>query len=174
MYSENVDIIYSVAGLTGNKILLDKKWRHQFDTNIKLVLRAVQHNNPDLILFDVMMPEMDGFETCRHLKADPSTSAIPIIFVTAKKETEDIIEGFRCGGVDYISKPFRQEEILSRVNTHLQLNHMMKSQQRLLEELNMALKEVTNLREILPICSYCKNIRDDKGVWHSVEDYVDQ
>lgn len=79
---------------------------------------------PDLILLDVMMPGIDGYETCTRLKADEKTKDIPIIFITAKKETEDIVHGFKVGGIDYVPKPFQQEEICSRVKTHLELREL--------------------------------------------------
>ena len=85
-------------------------------------LKAVKIDNPpDLILLDVMMPEMDGYETCRQLKSDPNTAEIPVIFITAKVETEDIIRGFELGAVDYINKPFNPRELQARVKTHMQL-----------------------------------------------------
>lgn len=76
-------------------------------------LELVPKFQPDLILLDVMMPEMDGFETCRRLKADQSTHDIPVIFITAKSEIKDIAEGFKVGGLDYITKPFSLEEVLT-------------------------------------------------------------
>lgn len=84
-------------------------------------LKHVEKISPDLILLDVMMPEMDGFETCRQLKQSPQTRDIPIIFLTAKTDTEDIVRGLRLGAVDYVTKPFRKEELAARVNTHLRL-----------------------------------------------------
>jgi len=79
---------------------------------------------PDLILLDVMMPEMDGFEVCRALRAEDATSEIPIIFVTAKTETMDTVRGLNMGGVDYVTKPFVSAEVLARVRTHLKLRTM--------------------------------------------------
>lgn len=87
----------------------------------KLALSGAQAIPPDLILLDVMMPEMDGFETCRQLKASSKTKGIPIIFLTAKVSAEDIVAGFNLGAVDYITKPFNQMELLTRVKTHLTL-----------------------------------------------------
>lgn len=98
---------------------------------------------PDLILLDVAMPVMDGFEACRQLKADPHFQNIPILFLTAHFDQEQIVEGFRAGGVDYLSKPFRREELLMRVATHLKLRHTVKALQeknRMLE-LEIAQKE---------------------------------
>jgi len=93
-------------------------------------LEAVAAIPPDLILLDIMMPGLDGFETCKRLKADPNTREIPIIFLTARTETEDIVRGFQLGAVDYIVKPFNAEELLVRVNTHLSLKFGRETIQR--------------------------------------------
>ncbi|MDZ8187157.1 MAG: response regulator [Nostoc sp. ChiSLP02] len=87
----------------------------------KVALERVMYALPNLILLDVMMPEMDGFETCRQLKANPVTKDIPVIFMTALSDTANKVEGFEVGAVDYITKPFQQEEVLSRVKLHLKL-----------------------------------------------------
>ena len=81
---------------------------------------------PELILLDVMMPGIDGLETCRQLKANSKTKEIPVIFITAKKEAEDIVAGFEAGGADYIAKPFQQEEVCARVRTYLELVQLRK------------------------------------------------
>ena len=83
---------------------------------LDIATRAV----PDLILLDVMMPGLDGFETCRRLKAEAATRDIPVLFLSARGETGDIVQGFAAGGVDYVIKPFQQEEVLARVRTHLE------------------------------------------------------
>lgn len=85
-------------------------------------LRIAREAYPEVILLDVIMPGLDGFETCRQLKRIDTTRAIPVIFITARDETESMIEGFRAGGVDYITKPFQAEEVLVRVRTHLTLH----------------------------------------------------
>ena len=77
-----------------------------------------QYAQPDLILLDVLMPGLDGFETCRRLKADETLRDVPVIFVTALTNIEDKVKGFQLGGVDYITKPFQQDEVLARVTTH--------------------------------------------------------
>jgi DNA-binding response OmpR family regulator len=84
-------------------------------------LQIVRENKIDLILLDIMMPGMDGFEVCEILKENPETKDIPVIFLTARTETDDIVKGFQLGGVDYITKPFNKEELYARVNTHMQL-----------------------------------------------------
>ena len=87
-------------------------------------LKVAARARPDLILLDIMMPELDGFETCRRLKQGEATREIPVIFLTARTEMECVVEGFRAGGVDYVVKPFQTEEVLSRVATHLRLNRL--------------------------------------------------
>jgi len=86
-------------------------------------LDGVREQLPDLILLDLMMPEMDGLEVCHRLKADPLTQAIPVIFLTASNEMEHLVKGFEMGAVDYVTKPFNPPELLARVRTHLELKH---------------------------------------------------
>jgi len=81
---------------------------------------------PELIILDIMMPGIDGFETCQKLKENASTANIPVIFVTAKTQSEDIVKGFSVGGVDYITKPFKKEEVLAHVATHLKISRLTK------------------------------------------------
>jgi len=90
----------------------------------KMALERVKYALPDLILLDVMMPEIDGFETCRQLQANPKTQQVPIIFMTALSDTAHKVEGFQLGAVDYITKPFQQEEVLARVKLHLRLHDL--------------------------------------------------
>lgn len=93
----------------------------------RLALAAAMRNPPDLILLDINMPEMNGYEVCERLKATGELSHIPVIFLSALNETQDKVSGFRCGAVDYISKPFQFEEVHARVETHLQLHNLRRS-----------------------------------------------
>jgi sigma-B regulation protein RsbU (phosphoserine phosphatase) len=95
-------------------------------------LESLHVTPPDLILLDIRMPEMDGYEVCERIKKDAQTSDIPIIFISALNEIEDKVKGFNVGGVDYITKPFQFEEVLARVETHLSLRKLQKQ----LEEAN--------------------------------------
>jgi DNA-binding NtrC family response regulator len=107
-------------------------------------LHAAASAAPDLILLDVMMPEMDGYETCRRLKADEGTRNIPVIFITARDEQESLLEGFQAGGVDYITKPFEKEEVLIRVQTHLEISRLsreLRQKNRQLERANEELRQ---------------------------------
>jgi signal transduction histidine kinase len=102
-----------------------------------------QFGRPDLILLDVMMPGMDGFETCRRLKDDPRTRDIPLIFMTALAEIGDKIRAYKAGGVDYVTKPFHAAEVLARVNTHLSLQAM----RRQMAERNLQLQQEIAVRQ---------------------------
>lgn len=87
-------------------------------------LQRVAHTQPDLILLDVVMPNLDGFETCRRLKSSERTRDIPVIFMSGLTETVDKLKGFALGAVDYITKPFQQQEVLARVRIHLTLQRV--------------------------------------------------
>ncbi len=103
----------------------------------KIALERVKYALPNLILLDVMMPEINGFETCRQLKANPETKDIPVIFMTALSDTANKVEGFQLGAVDYITKPFQQEEVLARIKLHLKLYDLTER----LEEKNALLEQ---------------------------------
>jgi diguanylate cyclase (GGDEF)-like protein len=90
-------------------------------------LESLEFIHPELILLDIMMPRVDGFETCRRLKADPAYSDIPVIFMTSLAEIRDKVKGFEAGAVDYITKPIQHEELLARVNTHISLRNLQRS-----------------------------------------------
>jgi signal transduction histidine kinase len=113
-------------------ILRKEEYRLAMAGNGRQALEMVPNVLPDLILLDIMMPEMDGLEVCRHLQKDPVTKDIPVIFLTAKAETADIVKGFELGAVDYVTKPFKGTELLARVRTHLEL----KFSREALKELN--------------------------------------
>jgi adenylate cyclase len=113
-------------------ILKSKGYQISAATNGRQALEVLARMQPDLILLDVMMPEMDGFETCRRLKEAEQWRQIPVIFLTAKTETADIVQGFELGAVDYVAKPFNAHELLARVNTHLTMDRLRRENERLL------------------------------------------
>jgi CheY-like chemotaxis protein len=128
-------------------------------------LALVKEEKVDLILLDILMPGMDGLEVCRRLKADPATMDIPVIFITVKNDEKSIEEAYESGGVDYVTKPFKPVELLARVRTQLTLRETI-------TDLQVALDNIKTLNGLLPICSYCKKIRDDKGYWNNLESYI--
>lgn len=138
----NRDILTKALEPKGYKILSAPSG----EIALRIALRAI----PDLILLDILMPGLSGFEVCQRLKQEPSTQDIPVIFVTAKDETEDVLEGFRLGGVDYITKPFAEEEVLVRVQTHLKINRLTKQllkKNTELEKANEQLRQEIKKRE---------------------------
>ncbi len=115
-----------------------------FATSAKEALVLLNENSYDLLLLDVMMPEMNGYELCSLLKKDPQYIDIPIIFITAKSDSESIVKGFQAGGVDYITKPFNSYELLARVKTHLK----MRQQSNLLLDINLSLEVQVQARTL--------------------------
>lgn len=150
------------------------------------VIKQVAKINPDIILLDIIMPEVNGFEVCRQLKQMPKIKRIPIIFITGLQDTENIARGFEYGGVDYITQPFKNAELLARLKTHLELKNSRerlikivsiekKTKKRLIsmiKRLKKARKQIKTLSGFIPICAHCKNIRDDKGYWSRIETYI--
>jgi len=113
-------------------ILTENGYDLHFATSGSKALEKVESENYDLILLDVRMPDMNGFDVCEHLRANPKTKEIPIIFLTGEDEAESIIKGFEAGAIDYVTKPFYGTELLARVRTHLELSHSRKA----LKEMN--------------------------------------
>jgi two-component system sensor histidine kinase/response regulator len=110
-----------------------------------LALQSARAQPPDLILLDINMPEMDGYEVCRHLKADTELKDIPVIFISALRDTTDKVQAFNAGAVDYITKPFQFEEVKARVRTHLRLYRMQKE----LEQQYTAIRKLEDLKDNL-------------------------
>lgn len=136
---DNLNIVKAVLGYKG----------YQVDTakNGKQVLEQVAVRTPDLILLDIQMPEMNGIEACRILKSDERFHAIPVIFLTAKADSYDIVDGFKTGAVDYITKPFNTMELLARVQTHLELKKsrdLLAEKNRYLEVMSTGLSRLNH------------------------------
>ncbi|MEG4345345.1 response regulator [Microcoleus sp. A003_D6] len=126
-----------------SSVLADAGLEVAIATSGQGALQQLEHTPVSLILLDVMMPGIDGFETCRRIKANPKTQNIPVIFITALSEAIDKVQGFDLGAVDYITKPFQQGEVLARVRTHLKLNQLS----RILEFKNTELQQLTEKLE---------------------------
>ncbi|MCG8614595.1 MAG: sigma 54-interacting transcriptional regulator [Desulfobacterales bacterium] len=112
--------------------------------NGEIALKSIRSDPPDLILLDIIMPEMDGYEVCAILKSSEETRHIPVIFISALSETEDIVKAFRAGGVDYITKPFQAEEVLSRVGTQIALHNAMREKKTAHDMLETILASIEN------------------------------
>ena len=143
--------------------ILSQKYSIRVATNGRTALDIINKEKPDLILLDIMMPDMDGYEVAYQLKHNKSTSDIPIIFLTAKSDSENIVKGFKEGAVDYISKPFAKEELLARVHNHLQIN-------KLKNALTIALLDVQKKVTELDILN--SDLSSNKAFLQSILDYT--
>lgn len=121
-------------------ILNEEGYEVRAAINGELALRAATNNPPELVLLDIRMPGMDGFEVCRQLKAHPKTCGVPVIFVSAISETGEKVQGFELGAVDFVTKPYQREELLARVRTHLEVNRLRNHLEELVEERTRELK----------------------------------
>jgi DNA-binding response OmpR family regulator len=128
-------------------------------------------DSPPLVILDWMMPELDGIEICKLAREHPGTKAKYLILLTAQGKKENILEGLRAGANDYITKPFDREELEARVNVGVKILNLQAELAARVSELEAALANVKQLQGLLPICMYCKSIRDDKNYWHQVESY---
>ena len=121
-------------------------WKALMATDGESAIEQAEYANPDLIILDVMMPGIDGFETCRRLKANSITQNIPVIFMTALSEATDKVKGLEIGAVDYITKPFQQEEVIARLKLHLKLSHLTRTLEQQVEartaELTQSLQQL--------------------------------
>jgi len=124
------------------KILTDTNYNISYATDGISAIEKVNNINFDLILLDIMMPEMDGFEVCRLLKQNEKSKDIPVIFLTAKTDEKSIIEGFLSGGQDYVSKPFRSQELLARIKTHLKLKKQSEKLKKIVDKLSIKNKKI--------------------------------
>ena len=145
--------------------ILSKDYKVRLAPSGAIGLTAARSTPPDLILLDVMMPEMNGYEVAAHLKAGKETGEIPIIFVSALDDTESKVKGFSVGGVDYVTKPFQEAEVLARVNTHLSLRALYRQAQSEISErkrAEAALRESNALLTLFinhsPIYAYIKDV----------------
>ena len=127
----NVKVLFEVLELAGFRTLIAKSGED--------ALEALEFTEPDLILLDIMMPGINGFETCARIKSNPKTQEIPIIFMTAQTDNEHKITGLNAGAVDYITKPFQQEEVLARIKIHLELYQLRRSLEQKVAERTAAL-----------------------------------
>jgi DNA-binding response OmpR family regulator len=133
-----------------------------------------QQETPSLAILDWMMPEMDGTEICRRVRAESSQRPLYIILLTARGGKEDLVAGLEAGADDFITKPFDREELRARLQVGERIIALQRDLADRVRELQEALGRVKVLQALLPICSYCKKIRNDKNYWQRVEDYISE
>jgi two-component system sensor histidine kinase/response regulator len=149
----NLKLMGDMLGTQGYEVRLFPRGR--------MALAAANQHAPDLVLLDINMPEMDGYEVCRRMKSDPNLSQVPVVFLSALQDTKDKVKGLQSGGVDYISKPFQFEEVQARVETHLKIHRLQQELQLQNERLEEAVAART--RELEEAHSRLKIVDDAKS-----------
>jgi len=159
------------------RILEDLLTRWQYEvvstTNGEQAIQALQVENPPrLAIIDWQMPGMDGVELCCRARHQLKLSPLYMILLTIRGGKANIVQGLESGADDYITKPFDQEELKARVQVGARVVHLQTELAARVKDLEAALDHVKQLQGLLPICCYCKKIRDDRNYWHEVESYI--
>ena len=134
-------------------------------------LRLLEEQTFDLVLLDIMMPKVSGYEVCLRLRQKHPLADLPVIFLTAKNQDSDVVAGMSLGANDFLTKPISKDRLLARMRPHLDLLHVHRNLEQLVEE---KVSEVKVLSGLLPICAGCKKIRNDEGYWAELEVFIDQ
>ena len=151
------------------------KWGYDvlaFSDGVEACQALQREEAPKLAILDWMMPKMDGVQICRELRQDPHLQSIYIILLTAKGRSEDVVAGLQAGADDYITKPFCPEELRARVQVGLRIVELQGKLCGRAKELEATLSRLKQLQGLLPICSYCKKVRDDQNYWQQIESYI--
>jgi DNA-binding response OmpR family regulator len=127
---------------------------------------------PPVVILDWLMPKLDSVEVCRRVRQDPKLKTLHVILLTSRGSRQDLVQGFEAGADDYIIKPFDPQELGARVHVGARIAELQRALAERVRELEDALGREKQLQGLLPICCYCKKIRDDKNYWHQVEAYV--
>lgn len=127
---------------------------------------------PPLAIVDWMMPKMDGLEVCTRIRKNPDRPYVYLVLLTAKSQKEEIAAGLEAGADDYVIKPFDPDELRARLKVGQRVVALERTLARKIEDLKGALADVKHLKMLLPICMYCKRVRDDKDYWHQIEEYI--
>lgn len=151
------------------------KWGYEVTVtgNGKEAWNALQSPDaPSLLVLDWLMPEMDGVEVCREARKNEALKSSYIILLTSRGSKEDIVQGLEAGADDYVTKPFDHGELRARVQVGSRVVQLQSALADRVKELEEAMANVKQLQGLLPICCYCKKIRDDGNYWHRVENYI--
>ncbi len=130
--------------------------------------------NPLIIILDWMLPDLDGLEISTRIRTLKKNAAIHIILLTAHGRQQDIVKGLEAGADDYICKPFDIQELRARIRVGERVVQLQTDLANRVKELEKAMTQVKTLQGLVPICSYCKKIRDDKNYWHQIEQYISE
>jgi sigma-B regulation protein RsbU (phosphoserine phosphatase) len=152
-----------------------RKWGYEVTTTLdgEAAWEALHEPNaPSLAILGVMMPGIDGLELCRRLRQSPSSVPPYIILLTATQGVPEIVKGIEAGADDYLTKPYDRDELRVRVQVGARIVELQTKLAERVQQLEVALNHVKQLEGILPICSYCKKIRNDLNYWQNVESYV--
>lgn len=133
---------------------------------------ALQRDAPPIAILDWMMPGIDGIEVCRRARTIETPTPTYLILLTAKTEKGDIVKGLDSGADDYLTKPFDRRELQSRISAGLRIGELQRNLAHRIGDLEAALTRVNQLQGLLPICSYCKKVRDDQNYWQQVDSYI--
>ncbi len=156
-------------------LALLKKWEYNTleASNGHEAWKLLQHPEPPpMAILDWMMPGMSGLEICRQARAHPTLSALYIVIVTAREASHDVLAGFEAGADDYMVKPLNREQLQARIRVGERIINLQSKLAQRIRELEQALAQVKILQGLLPICSYCKRIRNDNQSWSELEQYV--
>ena len=150
-------------------------WGHEVVTVVNGVeaLRASQEEDaPRLVILDWMMPEMEGPDVCRQMRESPSIIPPYIIMLTARQGAKEVVQAMQAGADDYLTKPYYRDELRVRVQVGVRMIELQEKLADRISELQDALDRVKRLQGIIPICGYCKKVRDDEDYWQNVESYI--
>lgn len=136
--------------------------------------KKLQQSNAQLAVLDWLMPGMEGIEICQRAAKEPKLANRYFILLTGKDKTDDLVEGLQSGASDYLRKPFNEAELLARVEVGMRFIKLQKNLAERVEEMERALATVRRLEGLLPICSYCKRIRNEQDYWERVDNYISQ
>jgi len=127
---------------------------------------------PSIAIIDWMMPKLDGLEVCRRVRALKDRPYLYLLLLTAKSQKEEVAAGLEAGADDYVIKPFDPDELRARLKVGQRVVQLERTLAKKITALEQALVDVRKLKELIPICSYCKSVRDDKDYWHQIEEYI--
>ncbi len=127
---------------------------------------------PPLAILDWMMPKMDGVEVCARVREHANRPYIYLVLLTARSQKEEIAAGLQAGADDYVIKPFDPDELRARLTVGQRVVLLERMLARKVADLESALSDVKKLKELLPICMYCKSVRDDQDYWHAIDEYI--